>query len=166
MKRTVLITMALMLAAAGLHAQDILARISTDRITCKYSYTTTVPFALSFSGDAVVQGDCYHLVGNGLEIFCDGENRWTMDTDAKEVYIEEAGETLGILQEFLKYATDIKYNSDGISGTFTDPLDDNLVKFNLSSIEYAPATEDLSGFVLDVASLDSSYVVTDLREEE
>ena len=37
MKRIVLISMTLLLAAAGLHAQEILARFSTDRITCKYS---------------------------------------------------------------------------------------------------------------------------------
>ena len=75
MKRIVLISMTLLLAAAGLHAQEILARFSTDRITCKYSYTTTVPIALNFSGDAVVQGECYHFSGNGLEIYCDGESR-------------------------------------------------------------------------------------------
>lgn len=164
MKRTVLISIALMLAAAGLHAQDILARFSTDRITCKYAYTTTVPFVLNFSGDAVVQGDCYHLVGNGIEIFCDGVSRWTMDAEAKEVYIEDAEETQNLLQEFLKYASDIKYGKDAVSGTFTDPLDDNVVKFNLTSIEFTDATDDLSGFVLDVESLDNSFVVTDLRE--
>ena len=163
MKRIVLISMTLLLAAAGLHAQEILARFSTDRITCKYSYTTTVPIALNFSGDAVVQGECYHFSGNGLEIYCDGESRWTLDTEAKEVYIENAGDAQNILQEFLKYSKDIKYSGNALSGTFTDPLDDNLVKFNLNSIEYSEPTEDLSGFRLDVQGLSDGYVVTDLR---
>jgi hypothetical protein len=163
MKRIVLISIALLLAAAGLHAQDILARFSTDRITCKYSYTTTVPFALTFSGDAVVQGECYHFSGNGVEIYCDGESRWTMDPEAKEVYIENAGDAMNILQEFLEYSKDIKYTGNALTGTFNDPEDDNVVKFNLSSIEYTEATDDISGFVLDVEALGDDYVVTDLR---
>ena len=87
MKRIVMIFTALLMAGAGLQAQEILTRFSTDRISCKYSYTIDIPVTLNYEGDALVQGDCYHLKGNGIEIFCDGVSRWTVDAEAREVYI-------------------------------------------------------------------------------
>ena len=40
------------------------------------------------TSDLVLQGDMYHIKGNGLEIFCNGEALWTIDEAAKEVVIE------------------------------------------------------------------------------
>ena len=62
-----MILTALLMAGAGLHAQEILTRFSTDRISCKYSYTIDIPITLNFEGEALVQGECYHLNGNGID---------------------------------------------------------------------------------------------------
>ena len=35
-----------------------------------------------------VQGKFYRMQGNGLDIMCDGESVWVMDTSAKEVVVE------------------------------------------------------------------------------
>lgn len=45
---------------------------------------------LRSEGSAVVQGSAFRLDADGLQIFCDGQLQWTVDTDAREVYIEDA----------------------------------------------------------------------------
>ena len=154
---------ALLMAGAGLQAQEILTRFSTDRISCKYSYTIDIPVTLNYEGDALVQGDCYHLKGNGIEIFCDGVSRWTVDAEAREVYIENAEEVENILKEFLTYSKDIKATGNTVTGTLIDPEDDTNIKFALKEIAYLPLNDDLTPFKLDVESLDETYLVTDLR---
>ena len=163
MKRIVMILTAVLMAGAGLHAQEILTRFSTDRISCKYSYTIDVPITLNFEGDALVQGECYHLNGNGIEIFCDGVSRWTVDSEAREVYIENAEEVENIIEEFLTYSKDIKASGNTLTGTMVDPEDEANIKFALKEITYLPKDDDLTPFTLDVESLDETYLITDLR---
>lgn len=153
----------LLMAGAGLHAQEILTRFSTNRISCKYTYSIDVPITLTYEGDALIQGECYHLKGNGLEIFCDGVNRWTVDSEAREVYIENADEVENIIKEFLTYSKDIKTTGNTLTGTLVDPDDDTNIKFALTEITYTPIDEDLVPFKLDVESLDDTYLVTDMR---
>ena len=163
MKRIVMILTTLLMAGAGLHAQEILTRFSTNRISCKYTYSIDVPITLTYEGDALIQGECYHLKGNGLEIFCDGVNRWTVDSEAREVYIENADEVENIIKEFLTYSKDIKTTGNTLTGTLVDPDDDTNIKFALTEITYTPIDEDLVPFKLDVESLDDTYLVTDMR---
>lgn len=153
----------LLMAGAGLHAQEILTRFSTNRISCKYTYSIDVPITLTYEGDALIQGECYHLKGNGLEIFCDGVNRWTVDSEAREVYIENADEVENIIKEFLTYSKDIKTTGNTLTGTLVDPDDDTNIKFALTEITYTPIDDDLVPFKLDVESLDDTYLVTDMR---
>ena len=41
-------------------------------------------------GTVLVQGNAYHMTGNGLEIYCDGSSTWMIDKSACEVVIETA----------------------------------------------------------------------------
>lgn len=59
--------------------------------------TLSVDFVMSDSrsrmaGEAQVkvQGDAYHVAGDGYEIYCDGESVWIVDPAAREVIIESA----------------------------------------------------------------------------
>lgn len=38
--------------------------------------------------ELLLQGDMYHMNGNGLEVFCNGKAVWTIDESAMEVVIE------------------------------------------------------------------------------
>lgn len=38
--------------------------------------------------ELLLQGNMYHMKGNGLEVFCNGESIWTIDEAAKEVVID------------------------------------------------------------------------------
>ena len=146
MKRWILPLLALLLpmtAAAQLSSQqvaEIASHLDNSRISMRYACTFTQDTPLKLSGTLLIQGECYRAQGNGMEIYCDGTTRWTVDPEAKEVYVE----TSGGLEELLLYR-------------------DALTELKLSEVKYLPLSEDLSAFVFDTAALDSSWIVTDLR---
>ena len=143
MKKWILILVALLplTAAAQRYTLDtVAAHLRTDRISLQYACTIAQPAPVQLSGDLLIQGDCYRAKGNGMEIYCNGTTRWTVDPESKEVYIETAG---GI-EELV-------------------PWQDNLEDLSLTDVRYLPLSDDLSPFTFDTAALDDSWVVTDLR---
>ena len=143
MKKWILILVALLplTAAAQRYTLDtVAAHLRTDRISLQYACTIAQPAPVQLSGDLLIQGDCYRAKGNGMEIYCNGTTRWTVDPESKEVYIETAG---GI-EELV-------------------PWQDNLEDLSLTDVRYLPLSDDLSPFTFDPAALDDSWVVTDLR---
>lgn len=143
MKKWILTLLALLplTAAAQKYTLDtVAAHLDTDRISLHYACTIAQPAPVQLSGELLVQGDCYRAKGNGMEIYCNGTIRWTVDPESKEVYIETAG---GI-EELV-------------------PWQDNLEDLSLTDVRYLPLSDDLSPFSFDTAALDASWVVTDLR---
>ena len=143
MKKWILLLVALLplTAAAQRYTLDtVAAHLATDRISLHYACTIAQPAPVQLSGELLIQGDCYRAVGNGMEIYCNGTTRWTVDPESKEVYIETAG---GI-EELV-------------------PWQDNLEDLSLTDVRYLPLSDDLSPFTFDTAALGSDWVVTDLR---
>ena len=137
----VLVTLLPLTAAAQRYTLDtVAAHLRTDRISLQYACTIAQPAPVQLSGDLLIQGDCYRAKGNGMEIYCNGATRWTVDPESKEVYIEAAG---GI-EELV-------------------PWQDNLEDLSLTDVRYLPLSDDLSPFTFDTTALDTSWVVTDLR---
>ncbi|MCR5352461.1 MAG: hypothetical protein K6E35_08250 [Bacteroidales bacterium] len=137
--------LAALLLACVAHAQqptleDVAAHLQTDRIALRYACTFTQDTPVKLSGILLIQGECYCAKGNGMEIYCDGATRWSVDPASKEVYIETAEG----LSELLAWR-------------------DSLTELTLSQVVYAPLSDDLSVFRFDTAALDDSWVVTDLR---
>ena len=127
-------------AAAQPQLDQIAAHLQTDRISLHYACTYTEDTPVKLSGALLIQGDCYRAVGNGMEIYCDGATRWSVDPASKEVYIEPANG----LEELLEYRN-------------------ALTELKITELKYLPLSDDLSPFRFDTASLDDSWVVTDLR---
>lgn len=119
---------------------EIASRWSTDRITLDYSCTVIGEVPVKFKGTLLLQDDCYCMKGNGIEIYCNGGTRWTLDREAKEAYIEPANG----MEEIMQY-----YES--------------ITDLNISNVKYTPKSEDLSAFTFSTSALDSSWIVTDLR---
>lgn len=143
MKHPFLILLTLLLsltAAAQPQLGEIAAHLQTDRISLHYDCTYTEDTPVKLSGVLLIQGDCYRAVGNGMEIYCDGETRWSVDPASKEVYIEGANG----LEELLEYR-------------------DSLSALKISDLKYLPLSDDLSAFRFDTAALGAGWVVTDLR---
>lgn len=95
MKRlTVLLLVLSTLTAAGQNiVTDFAKSLSDGCATFGYSYSVSGQVPLSGSGTIRLQGDAFTMQGDGLEVYCDGATRWTLDTAAEECYIEsvEAG---------------------------------------------------------------------------
>lgn len=141
--RTTTLAAALLLAVCGASAQtpeEIIAEAREKRVTLDYACSISELSPVRIRGELVLQGDCYYVEGNGMEVYCDGLTRWTVDIRSKEVYVEDAG---GI-GEVLSYR-------DSVSG------------LKLSHIRYSELSDDLSAFTFDTSALDSSWIVTDLR---
>jgi len=143
MKKFIQLLLPLLLSlTAGAQPQlgEIAAHLQTDRISLHYDCTYTEDTPVKLSGVLLIQGDCYRAVGNGMEIYCDGATRWSVDPASKEVYIEPANG----LAELLEYR-------------------DALSELKISELKYLPLSDDLSPFRFDTAALGPAWVVTDLR---
>ena len=143
MKKWILFLLPLLLsltAAAQPQLGEIAAHLQTDRITLRYDCTYTEDTPVRLSGILLIQGDCYRAVGNGMEIYCDGTTRWSVDPVSKEVYIEPAEG----LSELLEYRN-------------------SLSALKISDLKYLPLSDDLTPFRFDTAALGPDWVVTDLR---
>lgn len=137
----ILLTLLLSLtAAAQPQLAEIAAHLQTDRISLRYDCTYTEDTPVKLTGVLLIQGDCYRAVGNGMEIYCDGTTRWSVDPASKEVYIEVANG----LEELLEYR-------------------DSLSALKISDLKYLPLSDDLSAFHFNTAGLGGDWVVTDLR---
>lgn len=121
--------------------EELLGRLDSQRARIGYSCTIDNGTPVRLSGIILLQGNCYYAEGNGLKIYCNGPNRWTVDEEEKEVYIE---------------------NSDGIREVLQ--YRDSLTDFSISELRYLDWSEDLSAFVFDTAKLSPDWIVTDLRD--
>lgn len=122
------------------------------------------------AGDATVQGSAYRLTAGDYEVWSDGTVSWVIDREAREVLVQRVEEedifsnpalivgSYRLLSDRLQVhaATD-----DSLDATVS--LDGgNDLHFRLTGIAFHDEG-DISDFVFDAASLDASYVVTDLR---
>ena len=90
MKRlTALLLVFVTLCAAGQNiVSDFSKSLSAGCADFSYAYSTGGQVPLSGSGTIKLQGDAFIMKGDGLEVYCDGTTRWTLDTAAEECYIE------------------------------------------------------------------------------
>ena len=71
---------------------DSLRQKSSDEcISVEYEFHTTLS-GLKTVGEGCIeiQGNAYHMKGDGVEIYCDGHSTWLIDEVALEVFIESA----------------------------------------------------------------------------
>ncbi len=123
-----------------------------------YSFEVSESAKVSGSAIVTVQGDAYHMSGNGIEAWCDGVSIWMLDNEAKEVYIESADSAS---ESYMRNPSQALKNLKGKSeGTYT--LDDGRkVHIKVNSIKKSDR-KDVSSF-RPTQNFDSSWVVTDLR---
>jgi len=93
MKRLILTAMLLLGWAAGASAAgdiiaDFSARLASSCATFDYAFTLSTPAKVTGNGSVTYMSGRYHVTGNGLEVWCDGSTRWTIDHASKEAYME------------------------------------------------------------------------------
>ena len=101
----------------------------------------------------------------GLTVCCNGTTRWTVDENAKEVYIENVapGEEAGnIIRGYLKDIVNYSSGKDSLKGVVK--RDGNTVEVNLQNIRISEPGDDMSRFTFDTGALDPAiWIVNDLR---
>ena len=147
MKRIVIALMALIATSVAFGQNtiaDLAGKLDSHKITLNYSCTVKFDVPMKSTGTVTVQQNSYKLSTAGVDIYCDGESRWTVDPSAKEVYIE---------------------NATGVKEFLSDPQRylDCLSDVELSNVVIAPLESGNSTFCFNEKALDSSWVVTDLR---
>ena len=150
----------------GTDAVSLLTHFAGKRVTFDYSLQTDAKMPVAQEGSAVIDGNCFCIKGKGLEIWCDGTTRWTVDTEAKEVYIEDDGglETMySRLLEMAEGISGLKVSGDSLCGVWTEKEGADPIAFSITSIRTAEAGDDTSEFVFGASRLGKDWVVTDLR---
>ena len=168
MKRVLSIMLSLSFCASA-GAQDFIGEIATltkgARVTCDYTYQTVSGTIFTGKGSAVLQGDCYYIKGNGLEIIIDGKTRWTVDPLGQEVYVEGATEfnkIISDIESFLRGIPDLKYENGVLTGTVQFPGEEFALFCTISNVKRVAAS-DSKEFSYNTAGLDKTWVITDLR---
>lgn len=169
--RIFLTLLAALLPSAGLAAQEnplteLRQTLASKRLSASYRYDVDGKIPLNGIGTAILQGKCFRISGGGMEIICDSENIYTVDSQAREVYIEKAEETGGWIsspEKFLGQVEELKYGKSSLSGSVKNPSDGSTLYFELSDIRSAPYSEDAAEFSFDVSGLPAGWIVTDLR---
>lgn len=166
----------LALSCLGASAQEriaLLDRAAGKRVSFDYTYSLIqngVEGDTVSTGQVLVQDNAYRLDALGLELWSDGTTRWTLDRSAKELLIEPVAEgdiltnPALLVLDYREHPGLLKVRSQGTD--FIDVelrLDEGMVAHivlrGITFNEEGP----LSDFVLEQASLDKDYVVTDLR---
>lgn len=77
--------------ATGDAVDDFVRKVSSSMVTFSYTYSVNSKVKIQGSGNAIVQGEAFYMKGNGLEIWCNGKTRWTVDRASSEALIESVG---------------------------------------------------------------------------
>ena len=147
-------------------AEYVKTLVENNRVSFSYTLSPKGHKKVKMEGKAVIDGVCYRLHGNELEIVCDGQTKWTIDVAAKEVYIETAESTRDFIANmpgWIGNVKDLKVSGSTISGTYEDASQGQAMTFKFSSISSSPLSGSTEGFSYDAASLGGDWVVTDLR---
>ncbi len=123
-------------------------------------------------GSLTVQGSCYFIEGDGLQIWCDGSSVWTMDMMDEEVVIESADAVGGFAANPLLTIAHCGelyvWDSDGRETSFGGVLCREFsltprAKVEFTDVKLYIADDKLVGTVMSVAKNTISFTVTDYK---
>ena len=94
MKRLISIVLAFstLTSFAQTSVDGFFAKVGESRVSFDYTFLVNAQTKIKGSGDVTVQDDAFRMNGNGLEVWCDGSVRWTIDRDGEEAVVESVEE--------------------------------------------------------------------------
>lgn len=79
-------------AATSDPVKNLTETAANSALSFKYGYEAVKGnIRMTGEGNVCIQGCAYMLEVDGISFYCDGETRWTVDGNAKEVVIESVG---------------------------------------------------------------------------
>ena len=151
----------------------LLDKVQGHRVTFHYTYSLSRSggdFKPVTDGAVTLEGNAYTLEGLGLEVISNGETRWSVDREARELVIETVEKEdiftnpALFIGSYKQHLEKMQVNASGAA--FLDVTltldEDAQARFLLTDIVYMEP-KGKSDFSLDEKSLSKDYVVTDLR---
>lgn len=93
MRRFIMILAAVIAVTLNAAAQSAVQRFTSAMagkcVTFQYSFSVNAKVAVKGSGEVKVQDNAFVTSYGNVEIYCDGETRWTVDSESHEVIIEQ-----------------------------------------------------------------------------
>lgn len=218
MKKTVsIIIMAVAVLSSGAPSMaksktlgNFIEKVSSSLVKFDYSFsmqTAKTKSKMTGTGNVIVQDNAFYMEGSGLEVWCDGKTRWTVDRLAEEALVESVddsydsyatnpalmitavdeafsevsfgsskfqGKTVdaSVLSPVVKgkYSMDIaelklffKSGTSDLIGAEVKLNDGSVSEFTIKDMVFSDREETKESFRFDEKTLESSYVVTDLR---
>ena len=163
--KRIILLIAGLVPALCLSAQDWQqweSQLQQSCLQADFTYVTEGKVKVSGEGKVSVQDSCFVLDLNLMQVFCDGQRRWSVDRESREVVVEKAsgairGAIAGYKIESCKTLAGGAVKASLLSGDGTRiRLDIPLLK----KVEKQP----LSCYRFDTKTLDGSWVVTDLTD--
>ena len=74
--------------SAGDIIREFSSRVASSCVSFDYSFSVSGETPVTGAGGVIFQNDCYKMLSSGMEIWCDGRTRWTVDHSSEEAYIE------------------------------------------------------------------------------
>ena len=120
---------------AGEVLRKFVASVRTSSVSFDYTFSVTDRGTeIKGSGSARMQGDAYKVSANGLDVYCSGTVRWTVDRQAREVVIEACDPAqpdytvnpvllLGYFDKAFSVVSSVR-NADGSFGFILEPVSD------------------------------------------
>lgn len=142
-------------------------KASEECVRIEYEFSTTVSgHKITGDGQVDVQGNSYHMQGNGMEIYCDGATTWLIDEAAEEVFIESADSNdagylanpIMLLMNLEESGVSYKVNGDRI---LLDMPDGTKLDIKIKSME-SISTKKPEAF-RPPTEFPKRWIVTDLR---
>lgn len=95
-----LMAMAALAVAFNVSAQTVVQRfsaaVSGKCVEFPYSFVTKSQVPVKGTGEVTVQDNAFVTSFGNIEIYCDGETRWTVDEDSREIIIESVDDGSGM----------------------------------------------------------------------
>ena len=102
MKKTIIIAVVALLASGMVSSAksktltNFVDKVSSSLVSFDYSFTlqsSKTRSKMTGSGKVKVQGNAFMMDGNGLEVWCDGATRWTIDRMSEEALVESVDDS-------------------------------------------------------------------------
>ena len=140
--------------------QELQRQLSSYLTQADFSYVSEADVRVEGEGRFSVQDSCYVLDLGVLQIYSDGQKRWTVDKDAKEVYIESAGGSLA--GQIAGYALeDVKGLSSGGMVVVVRSADGTRITLTVPRMKMT-AKAEADYFRFSTSSLGKDWTITDL----
>lgn len=146
---------------------SLIQKSGSGCVLVDYEFTATVSGIKTIGeGKVEIQGNSYHMKGNGMEIYCDGSSTWLIDEAAGEVVVEDADtQSAGYLANPVLLLMNLEknvvsYDADGNKISLELP-GGVFLTIVINSIKTMP--EKKSEAFRPPTQFDSSWIITDLR---